>query len=488
MKTQASLTLEAPTRLALWGEAARYAVLLMELLWIANWYDLLIQPPISGLTLLLYLGVIMLFSHLLARGMNYRNIRAGWRRAVFAAWIILAVLLSLQGLVYGGMHLTLGELVRLPLQSIVSLQDDLRAFWNILLVLLLAARSVALAREPVGILAAQFSFQLGLIMMLFYGIGMGFVKPLQAVLSLYAFLFCGLVAMSAARIYSVGDLRGGKLPLPGRKWALGIFLSALVIVGSGVFAGWASSTWAAAVVLQGYLLLFALLVVAALIVLSPLIALLFLVLPGLRDLLTDFFRDSALSEFMKFISNVAENTREPPEWVVTGLQVGKPLFFGGILLVVAVALLFFLVWKPWQQQAGREDETSDLPFRPLLGLPRLVLNRLGGSLSHRRRLLAAARVRRVYAQLMALAAALGKPRPQAVTPVEFLPRLVEQFPRQKDGLDLITQAYLQVRYGMMPETLGEVQRVEAAWEQIKKEGQPRAAELKRSLKRAEKEP
>ncbi len=470
MKNTLSLPANSPLRLILWSETARFSVLMMELLWLANWYDLLVQPATSSAVVVVSLGSVLMVTHLLARGMNYRKIQLSWRRVIFTAWLLLVLLLSLNDLVYTGLNLSLGELIMRPVNSIGSLKDDLREFWHILMILVLVWRGVALAREPVGILSAQFSFQLGLVMMLFYGIGMGFVKPLYAILTLYAFLFFGLLAMSAARIYSIGDLRGGKLPVPGRKWAFGIVLAALVIVGSAVFAGWASSTWAADIVLQGYLILFSLLIVIGLILLSPLIALIFWFSPGLRDLLSELMKGSLLSGLMEFLNSAADAVQNPPEWVVTGLQVGKPLVFGGIILVIVVGLLFFLVWKPWQQLPRREDGASDLPFHPIFALPKFIFNRLGSRLVNSRRMIAAARVRWIYAQLMALCAGLGQPRPQAVTPIEFLPRLVRLFPEQTAELNQITQAYLKVRYGMYPETQAEVTEVEECWGRVRRVG------------------
>ena len=81
-------------------------------------------------------------------------------------------------------------------------------------------------------------------------------------------------------------------------------------------------------------------------------------------------------------------------------------------------------------------------------------------------MIAAARVRWIYAQLMALCAGLGQPCPQVVTPIEFLPRLVRLFPEQTAELNQITQAYLKVRYGMYPETQAEVTEVEACWGRV----------------------
>jgi hypothetical protein len=96
----------------------------------------------------------------------------------------------------------------------------------------------------------------------------------------------------------------------------------------------------------------------------------------------------------------------------------------------------------------------------------VVLRRAGGRL-------AAARIRRLYAALLRLCDRLGKPRPAAQTPLEFLPQMIELFPNRHGELEVITRAYLSIRYGEIPESPEAVQRVESAWQAIQAEGEDR---------------
>jgi hypothetical protein len=89
------------------------------------------------------------------------------------------------------------------------------------------------------------------------------------------------------------------------------------------------------------------------------------------------------------------------------------------------------------------------------------------SVNSARRFFAAARIRRIYAGLMDLSAKLDHPRPAARTPLEFLPILVDLFPGRVQDLNVITQAYLAVRYGGIPESLEEVEKVEDAWRRVR---------------------
>jgi hypothetical protein len=85
------------------------------------------------------------------------------------------------------------------------------------------------------------------------------------------------------------------------------------------------------------------------------------------------------------------------------------------------------------------------------------------------RQLAAARIRRIYQELMDLSDQHNTPRPVSLTPLEFLPEMADVFPSSGEDLALITQAYLRVRYGEYPEDREEVDAVEAAWSRVKQD-------------------
>jgi hypothetical protein len=82
----------------------------------------------------------------------------------------------------------------------------------------------------------------------------------------------------------------------------------------------------------------------------------------------------------------------------------------------------------------------------------------------RQRARAAARIRQIYADLLDLGEELDCARPEAQTPLEFMPSLEVSIPTVEADLEMITSAYLKVRYGQLPENLQEVEEVEGAWE------------------------
>jgi hypothetical protein len=83
------------------------------------------------------------------------------------------------------------------------------------------------------------------------------------------------------------------------------------------------------------------------------------------------------------------------------------------------------------------------------------------------RLQAAARIRRIYTELIELSARMGSPRPASYTPLEYLPLLNRQLPLCSADLELITQAYNRIRYGELPEYHEQLTEIEAAWARVK---------------------
>jgi hypothetical protein len=154
----------------------------------------------------------------------------------------------------------------------------------------------------------------------------------------------------------------------------------------------------------------------------------------------------------------------------------RPIYYiliigGGMLVIV---LLLRLRARLVRTGVGLGEERGWLLSRgDLLKLLRKALadglRQLGQNLSAlvnanaRRRQRAAERIRRIYADLMYLVEDMGRPRIPAQTPLEFLVTLDAIFPEMVTQTRVITNAYLRVRYGEIPETDEEIAEVERAW-------------------------
>ena len=87
------------------------------------------------------------------------------------------------------------------------------------------------------------------------------------------------------------------------------------------------------------------------------------------------------------------------------------------------------------------------------------------------RLFAALTIRRIYAHLGVLAAEQGYPRVPHETPYEYMPTLEQAFPDTRDEVACITEAYVAVHYGEVPERSEDVVAVRDAWERIRGRGE-----------------
>jgi hypothetical protein len=83
------------------------------------------------------------------------------------------------------------------------------------------------------------------------------------------------------------------------------------------------------------------------------------------------------------------------------------------------------------------------------------------------RLFAALTIRRIYAHLVALAAKRGYPRLPYQTPYEYLPVLERAFPNHPEEAARITESYVAVHYGEVPERPEDLAQVRAAWDAIR---------------------
>jgi hypothetical protein len=146
------------------------------------------------------------------------------------------------------------------------------------------------------------------------------------------------------------------------------------------------------------------------------------------------------------------------------------------------------LWRDRERRLVNDEEKVNLKGGNILhSLLDMLINGWNRTISsleqlvdfkQRRRIRVAARIRQVYAELMDLCETLGQPRPDAITPLEFVPKLEHIFPQFYPEIGMITQAYLGVRYGLLPETQNDVADIEAAWKKLHTAGHELLSEQK----------
>jgi len=173
---------------------------------------------------------------------------------------------------------------------------------------------------------------------------------------------------------------------------------------------------------------------------------------GLTNILTE------LAEALQETASLAEET-EAAGPTTTG-KAGVALLMLALIAVVALALARVYrqaAFAARDSAASRAEADDDEP-----GAGRRLLERLGLLRGWR----AAASIRRIYRLMCRAAAAAGYPRLEAETPYEYLPALSQVWPDLAGEARLITEAFVRIRYGELPETAEELEAIRAAWRRL----------------------
>ncbi len=482
-----------------WRELAILTTLLMELSWITLWYRLLLgaRAGLGYWQALAILGFMLFSCYGLVQWMNAANLKLWLRRAILAVVILMFFFVGLSTLLDETGAINLLEILNRPISTLRDMYALVPAeFLVLLFVLWVCWRGISRVGSIISSQDVIVSFQIGTLMFLAYGL-ISRLANLAQEGEWYLFLFAGLLALSSARIAVISYLRGGqRIPFEQRR-ILGIVGVILVMVSlSALFSELATGSGAEflTALVTGVLYLLALLI-------SPLMFLVMLALIALGRLVNVGALLQNLLELVNRLQMLIQNlSAHLQQWfnrlnlpflsrTIELFRVPREVILWTAVLLILVAILLIVRRQVLQAQEENEAEFQMLSDAdPALAQLRKALRRGWGAVEESlaqmmrlrtaRRMLAAARIRRVYALLMELSASLNNPRPAARTPLEFLPSLENLFPTLKDELGVITAAYLRVRYGELPESRDEIAAVEDAWQRIAGVGEAMLKSLK----------
>lgn len=167
------------------------------------------------------------------------------------------------------------------------------------------------------------------------------------------------------------------------------------------------------------------------------------------------------------INEMIEALERPgiPGWVNQALVL---LIIAGVLLLLYAAFARYFRERVVVYGSGERAGTATGDQETGVSLGERIRRRLG--LWRRRR--AAASIRRIYGQMCGAASTAGYPRAPAETPYEYLTALKEAWPEGTAETGLITRAYVNVRYGELPETKEELDEINAAWLRLQEAQRP----------------
>lgn len=456
-----------------WPHISALLLVVVELCWILPWFQMVTQITqtaplwITGAVL----GGIMLAAYVLGMFMEMMRLLRNVQLA------------GLGLLLFGSLVIAENLLLQAPIQSVAGSLTHLDpgAVLVLFFVIWMWWRGVSLSRGSIHPIIAWRRFELGMLFFISYifiAARIGFIVPDFRVF--FLFLFTGLLAVIFARVSYVGIIKGVQKNPFDLRWLLSVVgVLAVTVIFAAVSGGLLSGQYRLLLDSLGEAVKF-LIAVAIFILSIPGLLVSYLlvpIMPWIKSLISETQATPA-PEYP--VENLAPyfNLQEQPPNLPLILQ--TLCFWGLVLLLLAVILIRLRNSLSKRQLPEIEEPTSLLQDGEARRLLQKALQDGLDNLTARfrpaRRAIVAARIRRIYAQLLDLCGELNLPRLQHRTPLEFLPEMGEIFTTQTEELGVITQAYVRIRYGELPESQEEMDRIEAAWQTIQEQGR----QLKRS--------
>ena len=497
--------IERHVELRPWRELALLMLVGMEISWVVPWFRSLTPAShaVSPWQGALILAGIMFFSLSMVRGMDFLRLRSSVRQWVTLGLLLVSVFVGLRTLLYSDEPILLSDMLSRPLRNMADVRVLIPDEFVIMLAVLIGWwRGISLAQERIGPTVVREHFVVGIIMFVMFGLVNTLVTGETPGYFVFSFLFFSTLAMSFARFSVLGQLKGGRSADFNRRWFIGVFLASSATVGIALLSAEVIARFLhwIAYLIMGIMGLIALLVW---LLLTPILALLINLInknssgsPLFKQLSEQIDRfQTMMRELMERLSTFVgiSGLGETISRWTPGI---KLILLGSILALVIAGILIWMAMQIWKERKRRRiSEEQEVIFdrNELWQLIKTILRNQWNSLANnvsnaadlrkRARLRAAARIRQVYGDLMDLSEELGSPRNEAQTPLEYLPDLARCFPLFTDQVFLITQGYLRVRYGELPETHQEVSDVEEAWKQVQTAGKEMLEEHKQQSQR-----
>jgi hypothetical protein len=299
----------------------------------------------------------------------------------------------------------------------------------------------------------------------------------------------GLMAVSLIRAEQVERERSGFAASLSPGWLGAIFItSLLVILTAGLIAIIISGDLLALIMqwlspLRSALLAGTAVAISTTIYLaSPLFILLEILLIWLANLFSVIFNNVSEGLGLELPGNLNDldflwQAREEAV-EVAGLSIPMEVTRALTMLIMltVVVLVAFVLTRRFRQpvlapRAGGPISAAERDELPGEGIGQRLLQRLG--FMHRWR--TAASIRQIYRQMCTAASGVGYARGSSETPYEYLKTLEQVWPNKRSDSLLITEAYVRVRYGEVPETKEELEAIRAAWRRLEETGSAQAS-------------
>jgi hypothetical protein len=453
----------------------------MDVCVITPLYAALLFPliDIKPLSTLLGLLVAILTVHYLARLSFYLPMGFWLRSSLAALGMLTSGLFAIHHTLYAQKALWrfgwVSDIFASLGQDVIA--QDILVFS---LVVFLWWRGLVLAQRRLDSRSVAFRFRLGVILLAVTSGIAGSMVPWPHHHFVFLFFFSSLLGISLARAEEVGQQYGGRQSPFSLGW-LATMLAACSIVllmAAGLTSLLAGETLGR--ILRPILGVLQVLVFAVTLGLAWVAQ--FLLQP-LMTLLGRYEIGEALQALLDQIDSPqpldSENLSGEPVFTleqIATVRIAVAILGASLLvLIVAISLYRLRARSGGPSNEKRESVWDGIHLWNSVGqLLKQGRRRLGGVTdalmqSRLSQMLAALTIRRIYAHMAALAARRGYPRAINETPYDYLPALHKAFPESPQEVIQITESYVDVHYGELPEREEELTAVQSAWHRIRGE-------------------
>ena len=431
--------------------------------------------PVWQIWLLMMLLILLPFN--LARTMSMWNIPLVAQRRIMGLGLVVTLIFSLRGLLYTPQSI-------FDLSWIVEVFDHitiagypywLRDFGLIGLVLYTWWRGMTLPERSFSTdwIGLQFRVRALIFapLVILLG-GRRLISDITPYLALFGLTHLMMIAF--ARAEEVQQNETGLSFFLSPRWMLNIFgASALVVIASWFLASTAGAEAVAQGPQSGLLLMVYASFFSFVYLVAPIVfpVLEFItkwivrLIEPLWELLAEFTTDS-LAE--NPIPEFEPAPTQSAEGIIAQLTSYLPAI---VFLLLLGGLIFFVIW--WYRRIYRGESFDEIQevinidsHASPTDFQESLWDRLKNILPGLRDWRTARSIRRIYYKMVYAAEHRGVPRRPSQTPYEFLPDLQTIWPEGGAEVRLITNAYVRVRYGQIPEKSDELRKILHAWQRL----------------------
>jgi len=427
----------------------------------------------------LWLLLLMLIPFNLSRLASVFHIPVSRQQLLLVFALLITILITWRSLLYKPDSLLdfgwLGEF-----WSHLNLGDN--PLWSRDLALFVAVvvmwwRGISLVGRRVDIANIGLRLRIGILLVFLFVAGLaGSLLSWPVTPFVLLFFFASLMSIVLTRIEQLERGRSGQSFPIGFRWLLFVaFAAGLVVFVTGVITGFISGESISRTIgllsplwLALYFLASTSLVTVS-VLLSPLLAalswLLSLIIGIIEPTLQLGLENVQLTIQSESVTQEAEQVMEAADQAFQLPRQLLPLLIM-IFFVLLVTLALGRLFRSTRYTAVSETEGIN-PLRGAGNLKRPAIGRrLLNQLGLFRRMRAAASIRLIYSEMCQKAAEQGYPRAQSETPYEYVATLDQLWPQNKDDVRRVTEAFVMIRYGEIPESKEELETIVEAWNKL----------------------